>query len=217
MNNLQEQAVHIWVFENSYQEIQLQGGYPWLSLILELGFGSVRGLHLGYEWPSEKSFLLALRDAILLENHKQITGKAETGNFYIPQKVLFREGGYNFNRFEKILNKLKLDLSPLSSEIYLFQNNLKNQHYKALDKDLLSNLPGWMSGENNVTHQTDAQFFLSINELKEHISNFFFKDYNCRPNLGTKGRARFECWEKCISRSTASLSRLELETLLVLD
>lgn len=174
MNHLpQEQAAQIWIFECSYQEIKLEAGYPWLSLILESGFSSVLGLHLDYEWPSEKSFLLSLRDAILLEGHKQVIGRANTDALYIPQKIVFLESGYALNRLRKTSERLNFELHPLSSEKYILQRNHKNQHYEALDKDLLSHLPGWMGSEINKKHQVNESHLLSINELKKRISTFF--------------------------------------------
>jgi hypothetical protein len=218
MNYLpQEQAAQIWIFECSYQEIKLEAGYPWLFLILELGFNSILGLHLDYKWPSEKSFLLSFRDAILLESQKRVISRATTDALYIPQKIVFVKSGYAFGRLKRISERLNFELHPLSSEEYLLQCNHKNQHYEALDKDLLSQLPGWTGGEISTKHQVNESHLLSISELKKRISTFFFSDYNYRVGFGTRDKARFDCWENCTSDSKMSLSRVDLENIFMLS
>jgi hypothetical protein len=203
-----------WVYEHSYEEIYTNQGYPWLCLVREQNFGSVLGFHLE-SWPTEQSLITTLQDAIFLEHYNQIFERTdELGVIYIPQKVILVEHNLNLDYLRQISRSLGFIFCALSPEEYLLQKKLDNWIYRDLDKSLLKS---WKRNEIDNSSLVNRSKSVDIVKLEKAVSNFFFRDYNFRANSKTEARAKFECWQDCLSSSQSlCITKSKLEDLFTL-
>ncbi|WP_088893312.1 Mu transposase C-terminal domain-containing protein [Leptolyngbya ohadii] len=168
---------------------------PWLTTVVDTFSSCLIGYHLCHKQPGAHEVALTLRHAILPKRYPPEYELEKPWNIYGPPlQYFFTDRGKDLSKSKLIKTIGKRLGFQCELRDRPIQGGIVERLFKTINTELLAELPGYISQEEDGAERAEKEACLTIEDIDKLLARYFCDDYNHGPYPKDPRDTRFERW-----------------------